>query len=321
MPPKLSIVVPVYNVERYLRQCLDSLINQTLDDIEIILVNDGSTDGSTAMLEQYAERDKRIILINKPNSGYGHTMNTGFDRATGDYIGILESDDFADVEMFETLYKTATQHDLDIARCHYFHHHSLNNTNERCDCSWVPANTVFSPLEDPAPFYQAPAIWASIYRKEMIRENDIRFLETPGASYQDTSFAFKVYACCKRFMMIDDCLLYYRIDNDSSSVKNVGKFMFVVDEYHEIERFLDERQLNDRLAEIKNESKVGCYLWNFERLPYPINYRFAKIISRELRQACRLGQLSAHATRRTRLLRKSPLLFVAKHMISRTSNG
>lgn len=94
--PKVSIVVPVYNVEKYLRECLDSLLAQKLKDIEIIVVNDGSTDSSADIAAEYAARDSRVRLISKENEGYGKTMNRGFSEARGEYVGIVESDDFAD---------------------------------------------------------------------------------------------------------------------------------------------------------------------------------------------------------------------------------
>lgn len=105
--PKVSIIIPVYNVEKYLRECLDSVIQQTLQDIEIICVNDGSTDNSLQILKEYAQNDSRIKIIDKPNSGYGQTMNVGMQNATGEYIGIVEPDDYVELDMFETLYNTA----------------------------------------------------------------------------------------------------------------------------------------------------------------------------------------------------------------------
>ena len=114
--PKVSIIVPIFNVEKYLRECLDSLINQTLDDIEIICVNDGSTDNSAQILQEYRFKDKRIKVINKENSGYGISMNMGLDVANGEFIGIVESDDFADSKMFEDLYNLAKEKNADIVK-------------------------------------------------------------------------------------------------------------------------------------------------------------------------------------------------------------
>ena len=97
---KLSVIIPVYNVEQYLGECLESVIKQTLKDIEIICVNDGSTDNSLEIIKKFARKDERIKIIDKPNSGYGDSMNKGLETETGEYIGIVESDDFIEPDMF-----------------------------------------------------------------------------------------------------------------------------------------------------------------------------------------------------------------------------
>ena len=118
--PKVSIIVPTYNVEPYLRECLDSICRQTLKDIEIICVNDGSTDGSLAIINEYATRDSRIVVLDGPNGGYGKGMNRGLDRATGEYIGIVEPDDFIALTMYEDLYAIASEHDLDFVKADFY---------------------------------------------------------------------------------------------------------------------------------------------------------------------------------------------------------
>ena len=100
---KVSILIPCYNVEKYIRQCLDSVVNQTLKDIEIICINDGSTDSTLDILRKYENRDNRIKVISKHNSGYGASMNIGLETAKGEYVGIVESDDFVEPNMFEKL--------------------------------------------------------------------------------------------------------------------------------------------------------------------------------------------------------------------------
>lgn len=116
----VSVLVPIYNVEKYLSQCLDSLCAQTLKNIEFICINDGSTDNSGNILEKYAKNDSRFKIITKPNSGYGDSMNVGLEAATGEYIGIVESDDFAEPNMFEKLYKAAKNNNLDIVKSNCF---------------------------------------------------------------------------------------------------------------------------------------------------------------------------------------------------------
>ena len=105
--PSISLLVPICNVERYLRECLDSAQGQTLTDIEIICINDGSTDSSLEIINEYASRDDRFIVIDKPNSGYGDSMNKGLSIAKGEYVGILESDDFFEPDALELMYKAA----------------------------------------------------------------------------------------------------------------------------------------------------------------------------------------------------------------------
>ena len=117
---KVSVIVPVYNVQDYLRECLDSIVNQTLKDIEIICVNDGSTDKSLSILEEYAKGDNRFIILSKSNSGYGHTINTGMSKAKGEYVIIVESDDIAFPDMLEKMCNAADNKKADIVRANYY---------------------------------------------------------------------------------------------------------------------------------------------------------------------------------------------------------
>lgn len=116
---KVSIVVPICNVEKYLDECLTSIANQTLKEIEIICVDDGSKDNSLKIAKRWQKKDKRFIVITKKNSGYGNTMNVGIDNAHGEYLGIVESDDYVDKHMFEVLYTVAKSNDLDVVKSDY----------------------------------------------------------------------------------------------------------------------------------------------------------------------------------------------------------
>lgn len=296
---KVSIVVPIYNVEKYLRQCLDSVVNQTLKDIEIICVNDGSKDSSLAIIEEYAAKDERVKIIDKPNSGYGNSMNRGFDMATGEYIGIIESDDYADPDMFEKLYNCAKENDLDVAKAGFYYYYSIPkevNTPEpiattvMCKRVFCPT-TDFKSLREEAEFFNIkPTIWSAIYRREFIRENGIRFNETPGASYQDLGFTFKVWATAKRVKLMRECFLHYRQDNEASSINSPGKVYCVYDEYCEIDRFLDEHPiLKGKLDEVKARLKYDSYIWNYERLGGELKLEWIKFASGEFKNDMELG--------------------------------
>lgn len=263
--PKISILVPIYNVEKYLEQCLESLVNQTLREIEIICLNDGSTDHSAEIIQKFQKRDARIRVINKPNSGYGDTMNQGLKKATGEYIGIVESDDYIDLDAFEQLYLLATTHHAEVVRANYYFNKAGKDT-KNLYINPADAGRIIDPRRHTWVFYQAPAIWSAIYERKFLEQNDIKFLPTPGASYQDTGFNFKVWSKARRVFFTTAAFLHYRIDNEASSVNNPGKVLNVSYEYESIEEYLKKHHLFTELAPIMESAKFGAYYWNIFRL-------------------------------------------------------
>lgn len=284
--PKVSILVPICNVEKYLAECLESVTSQTLAEIEIICLNDGSTDSSLDIIQEYAAKDHRIIVIDKPNSGYGDSMNLGLKTAKGEYIGIVESDDWVEPEMFEDLYRLAKHNDAEVARGNYYHYKNGKNTKF---IAVDPAQVGY--VVDPRQhqerhiFYEAPAIWSAIYRRDFLEKNNIEFLPTPGASYQDTGFNFKVWSSARRAVFTNNAYLHYRLDNESSSVNSLGKVYNVNKEYNEIERFLRENNLLDELSGTMEVAKFGAYHWNILRLPWKLAKQFIPKMGEEFRRA------------------------------------
>ena len=137
--PKVSILVPVYNVEKYLPQCLESIAQQSLQDIEIICINDGSTDGSADILKSFAQEDSRFRIIQKENAGYGAALNDGLRAATGEYIGIVESDDKVDASMYEELYTAARKRQVDFVKSEaYYWYENINYIKRVHDKSLEP---------------------------------------------------------------------------------------------------------------------------------------------------------------------------------------
>ena len=281
--PLVTVIVPVYNTERYLTQCVNSILCQTLKNIEVILIDDGSTDNCPAMCDAYARQDKRVKAVHKPNGGYGKACNTGISMVRSKYFGIIESDDYIELDMFEKLYGMAQSNGLDIARCHYYFYNSQTNTHEHAEQYNVPINIVCRPRDIPQVFIQAPSLWAILYRTDFILENNIYFLETPGASYQDTSFIFKVYACAQRFMLTDKTCVHYRIGNENASVASKEKVYCVCDEYREIERFLHEKGLYDEMLSIFPKVQFLTYMWNYRRIAVKHRWPFLQLFAREMR--------------------------------------
>lgn len=288
---KISILVPIYNVEKYLRQCLDSLVNQTLKEIEIICLNDGSTDSSPDIIKEYAKNDSRIIIVNKKNSGYGDSMNKGLKKATGEYIGIVESDDYIELNAFERLYDLASRFDADVVRGNYFYFKGGEN-EKYCYVDSHDTNRIVDPASRTWIFYQAPAIWSAIYKRDFIKKNNISFLPTPGASYQDTGFNFKVWATTHKAVFTDEAFLHYRLDNESSSVNNPGKIFNVCKEYAEIEKYLRDNNLYNKYAEIMQMAKFGAYYWNIYRLAPNLRKDFIIRTKKEFQIARNEGTLN-----------------------------
>lgn len=295
MRPKVSIIVPVYNTEKYLEACLKSIVAQTLTSIEIICIDDGSTDASPRILDEYALRDNRILVHHNANHGYGYSINFGISCARWDYVGIVESDDLVLENMFETLYARALRYaNTEIVKSNFFYYWSDGNRRELCEV--IPQdslNCIFSPRDKVSIFFSMPCIWAAIYKRDFLLSKKIRCLETPGASYQDTSFNFKALAMAERVATLDEAFLLYRQDNEASSVKSSGKIYCVCEEYAEIERFAHFQDLPYRIIKLVQRMKWGCYLWNFNRLRFPTNYKFATALSREFSRACKLGLIDS----------------------------
>jgi glycosyltransferase involved in cell wall biosynthesis len=303
--PKVSILVPIFNVEKYLRQCLDSVTNQSLTDIEIICINDGSTDSSPQIIEEYAKNDPRFTVITKKNSGYGDSMNKGLEKARGTYIGIVESDDWVDVDMFENLYKLAVKHGVDVVKSNFYFYSGVGDTNKKFQLVNRPdSEKVIDPLETNSVFFPQAAIWTGLYKKSFLEKNSIKFLPTPGASYQDTGFNFKVWASAKKAYLTNDAYLHYRIDNDNSSVKSKGKIFAVVDELAEMYKFAKKTEHFNQLKPILFQRKYEIYMWNYGRLTSGAAREFISHVSKELKSDRKNGLYDASL-----LTRKEKILF------------
>ncbi len=243
---KVSIIMPIYNVEPYLRESLDSITGQTLRDIEILCVNDGSTDHSLDIIKEYAAKDPRIVVLTGPNGGYGKAMNKGFDAATGEYIGILEPDDYVPETMYEDLYRIASENQLDLVKADFYRFRRDSESGDmemtlfRLSQKKEDYNIVFNPSREPRTLIFRMNTWSGIYRREFLLEAGIRHHETPGASFQDNGFHLQTFAFAQRAMIVDTPYYRNRRDNPNSSVRNTGKVNAINVEYDWIREVLME---------------------------------------------------------------------------------
>lgn len=295
--PKVSVVVPVCNVETYLEECLDSLLNQSLQEIEFICVNDGSTDGSLNILKKYAEKDKRFKIINKDNAGYGHTMNIGMDMAKGKYIGIVESDDFVDKNMFRDLYQLSEKEHLDLVKADF---NRFVKEDGKLKCNYIDVaarakdcyNKVINPAEDKRVFNLVMQTWSGIYNHDFLVRNGIRHHETPGASYQDNGFWFQTFIYAKRVYFYNKPYYYNRRDNPNSSVYNKAKVYVMNKEYKFIENILDENpELKEQYIYQFSRKKFLNYVFTYNRLSEEFRLEYLSAFYKELKEADEQGEI------------------------------
>jgi len=232
--PLVSLVVPIYNVADYLEQCLASIQSQSYTNLEIICLNDGSTDTSLALLEAYAAHDGRVVIIDKENEGYGATCNRGIAAAHGMWVGIVEPDDYLEPTMVQELVnlvqKNGGEDQVDIARSAYWRVFG-NQKNGRAGAKTQIKNTAGSteyriacaykgrvkPKYQPCSIDQMaqlllhhPAIWTALYRKKFLTQNNINFKEVPGAGWVDNPFLIASHCCGARLVYTDSALYNYR---------------------------------------------------------------------------------------------------------------
>ena len=212
---KVSIIVPVYNVEKYLRKCLDSLINQTLKDIEIICINDGSTDKSLEILEEYKNRDSRIILLNQENSGQSIARNNGIKKATGEYLGFVDPDDWLDLDYYEKLYNAASTNDTDIAVGGIIRVTGIKKKkflNFEKETITDNTNLKFELCDVPEKSY----VWNKIYKTEKLKEIGLEFEK--GIFYEDCIFTPQALFYLGEIVTVPN-IYYYYLRRGNSTVK------------------------------------------------------------------------------------------------------
>lgn len=256
---RVTVLVYIHNSEKYLLDCLKSLSNQILDDMEIICISDGSTDGSVDILENFAKKEPRMRVINLPKSaGYGRVLNQGIKIARGEYIGIIEAADFINPEMFIELFALAKKHDADVAKGNYTIFESEEKDTPKDSILPEEAGFIINPLENTRIFYQAPAIWSGIYKKEFLEKQKIFFLETNASTCQDISFNFKILSSGGKIVLTDKAYLHHRslkIEIKNDELFNINR------EFAEAENYLKDKIIWKTYGYIFEAVKFASFHW------------------------------------------------------------
>ncbi len=220
---KVSIVVPTYNVENYIDKCLESLVNQTLKDIEIIIIDDGSNDKTLDKLEIWSKMDKRIVLMKNDKKGAASARNSGIKASSGEYISFVDSDDYCDYCMIEKLYNALIKTNADYVFCDYFINYP-DGRIESCKIDIAIEQTT-SLMEDKKLLFKVdPNIWNKLYKKKMLIDNNLKFNDAILKCH-DVPFTTSVLSVAK-IVQVKECLYYYRANRPNSITSHFNKTSF-----------------------------------------------------------------------------------------------
>lgn len=266
--PKVSIIVPIYNVERYLDRCMQTLLGQTMTDIEIILVDDGSPDRCPQMCDEYAKKDPRVKVVHKQNGGLGYARNSGLDVATGEYVAFVDSDDFTSVEAYETLYKVAKEQDADIVYAGFTMQDSdgtesecfmLNHVWEGKEIISFLKSMIFDTKPDIDTIWMS--VWNGLYKRDLIEQHKIRFFSEREFLSEDILFHLMLVPLCRKIVCIPKTFYHYCYNGTSltHSSFNVRKIECNIRLFEKLSKIAEDYHL----PEIKKE--IFLFFENYTR--------------------------------------------------------
>lgn len=267
--PEISVIVPVYNVERYLKQCMDTLVNQNFTDFEIILVNDGSTDSSGTLCEEWAKKDGRIHVVHKQNEGLGFARNTGIEHAKGNYITFVDSDDYVSLNMLQILYDAVQQYDVEVIYSAGYYRSFSNGEIKKAAVemkqpqlfkegeitSRLLPDVISAPPEYSNDGKVGVSAWKVLYKTSLFKEKGLLFHSEREFISEDAIFQIDCLKLAKSALVIPDILYYYRENFDSLSMK-----------YKEDRFELDKILYNEQLKRVEGLPSQEVLVERIERI-------------------------------------------------------
>lgn len=279
--PKISVIIPVYNVEKYLRECLDSVLIQTFENLEIICINDASTDGSLKILEEYSKRDSRIKIINnEKNIGLGLSRNKGIEAACGKYIHFLDSDDWMETNTYSKLYEIIENNDLDFLK--FILKQYVETDEHQIATLHFPEDIdgkVICPGEDLRLFDMLEVVIPVLYKKSFILDNGLKF---EPIIHEDTPFYLETLVKAERAMFVNDALYNYRIRSGSimnRCLENFDKYLKWFDAMKQLSNKVDNQILSNKIYERGMVVLFDRYYHFIERRPI-CSLKYVFVLSR-----------------------------------------
>ena len=248
---EVSIIVPVYQVENYIRQCIDSILAQTFTDFELILVDDGSKDQSGKICDEYAGMDQRVKVIHKENGGLSDARNKGMDQAVGNYFMFIDSDDYISLTMVESLYKSILNENADIAACnflYFFENDRKKDFSTDIKSEVLSGTEIFYNRKNERNYGIWTVAWNKLYKRETFGKVRFRF----GKFHEDEFWANDIYQMDIKVITIPECLYYYRQRNNGIMGKeSIERHLNILEAFQErILIYLEEQQYSDQAYKV-----------------------------------------------------------------------
>jgi len=274
--PKVSIIIPVYNVEKYLRQCLDSVVNQTMWDIQIICVNDGSTDNSRNILQEYVDRDFRIEIIDKPNGGLASARNAAYPTIKGQYTLFVDSDDWIDLDCCEKVYQKAKQTEAEIT--FFFLERENGSEGKSPTISITPQDK--TTIEEKAPLFEFGYAAGKLYQSDFLVNNRLLFPE--GYYFEDFLVSWQGIVMAQRISVVLEKLYHYRLNpgSISSAINRTGFDTIPICAM--TEKFLREYGYYDDYRDVFIYRKFIYWHWVFRSMTWSSRFKFLQAVRHSL---------------------------------------
>ena len=246
----VSVIIPSLNAKEYIAECMDSILNQTLENIEVLCIDAGSTDGTLKVLKEYSSRDSRIKIFLSKKRSYGAQVNQGIINAKGEYISIVETDDYIDSTMLKTLYDLSQYASIDIVKSSFYHVDDSDSEDVK-----IVKDTAKNSLESVTNYFKVtdypifleghPSIWSAIYRRKFLIANKIKFKEEPGGAWVDNPFFYKTAFLAERILYTNEAYYHYRESNPDSSTNNLKDSSIPMRRILEMFKIVDEYDDNE----------------------------------------------------------------------------
>lgn len=302
--PKISIIIPIYNTEKYLETCLNSVLNQTFEDIEIICINDGSPDNSGELLRKFAKKDERVIIITQKNQGLSDARNNALQYVNGKYMMYVDSDDWIELNTCEIAYQTAKQEEADVVLWSYVREYTNNSLTKKIydkkkevlnqnESSLKLHRRMFGligkELKNPENADAIVTAWGKLYKTKIIKQNQIKFISTKIIGTEDALFNIYYFRHVKKAVCLNEALYHYRKDNDFSVTSLYKERLFIQSQmkYDLIEQYIEDYDLgNDYKQALNNRIamsilELGLNVLGSDKIIWEKIIKLKEIISEE----------------------------------------